>query len=103
MQVRNMDTPDRSDLHKLQQLKDELGELSASDEKKYRALRRAAERDILQHADVICCTCVGAGDRRLANLRFRQVLIDESTQVCALRFPTWFFIWRLWRERATIG
>ena len=25
-------------------------------------------------------TCVGAGDPRLANFRFRQVLLDESTQ-----------------------
>lgn len=31
-------------------------------------------------ADVICTTCVGAGDPRLSNLRFRQLLIDESTQ-----------------------
>jgi len=31
-------------------------------------------------ADVICCTCVGAGDPRLSKLRFRSVLIDESTQ-----------------------
>jgi len=38
------------------------------------------EREILQSADVICCTCVGAGDPRLMNFRFRQVLIDESTQ-----------------------
>ena len=33
-----------------------------------------------QNADVICCTCVGAGDPRLAKLRFRTILIDESTQ-----------------------
>ena len=33
-----------------------------------------------QNADVICCTCVGAGDPRLARFRFRGVLIDESTQ-----------------------
>uniref|UniRef100_A0A453BGC6 DNA2/NAM7 helicase-like C-terminal domain-containing protein n=1 Tax=Aegilops tauschii subsp. strangulata TaxID=200361 RepID=A0A453BGC6_AEGTS len=67
-------------MHKLQQLKDEQGELSSSDEKKYKALKRATEREILQSADVICCTCVGAGDPRLSNFRFRQVLIDESTQ-----------------------
>ena len=30
---------------------------------------------------MICCTCVGAGDSRLSQMRFRQVLIDESTQV----------------------
>ncbi|GFZ00871.1 RNA helicase [Actinidia rufa] len=56
------------------------GELSSSDEKKYKALKRATEREISQSADVICCTCVGAGDPRLASFRFRQVLIDESTQ-----------------------
>ncbi|KMU86141.1 DNA-binding protein SMUBP-2 [Coccidioides immitis H538.4] len=28
----------------------------------------------------ICCTCVGAGDPRLAKFKFRTVLIDESTQ-----------------------
>lgn len=49
------------------------GELSSSDEKKFKALKRATEREILQSADVICCTCVGAGDPRLANFRFRQV------------------------------
>lgn len=50
------------------------GELSSSDEKKYKALKRATEREISQSADVICCTCVGAGDPRLANFRFRQVI-----------------------------
>ncbi|XP_020093932.1 regulator of nonsense transcripts 1 homolog isoform X3 [Ananas comosus] len=79
-QVRHLDTSEKSELHKLQQLKDEQGELSSSDEKKFKALKRATEREILQSADVICCTCVGAGDPRLANFRFRQVLIDESTQ-----------------------
>ncbi|GAB2296615.1 Regulator of nonsense transcripts 1-like protein [Dionaea muscipula] len=79
-QVRHLDTSEKSELHKLQLLKDEQGELSSSDEKKYKALKRATEREIAQSADVICCTCVGAGDPRLANFRFRQVLIDESTQ-----------------------
>ncbi|KAG7952426.1 hypothetical protein I3843_12G058400 [Carya illinoinensis] len=79
-QVRHLDTSEKSELHKLQLLKDEQGELSSSDEKKYKALKRATEREISQSADVICCTCVGAGDPRLSNFRFRQVLIDESTQ-----------------------
>ena len=35
---------------------------------------------VLQNADVICCTCVGAGDPRLAKMQFRSILIDESTQ-----------------------
>jgi len=79
-QVANLNLPEQQELKKLQQLKDELGELSSADEKKYNALRRLAEREILQNADVVCATCVGAGDPRLANFRFRQVLIDESTQ-----------------------
>ena len=70
------------ELRKLQQLKDDQGELSATDEKRYRTLKRQCERELLQSADVICSTCVGAGDPRLAKFRFSIVLIDESTQVC---------------------
>lgn len=69
-----------SELKKLLQLKKEVGELSLADEKKYLKLLRAAERKILDKADVVCCTCIGAGDRRLSGRRFRTVLIDESTQ-----------------------
>jgi regulator of nonsense transcripts 1 len=52
--------------------------LSAKDEKRYRTLKRAAESEILRAAQVICCTCVGAGDPRLAKLRFKQVMIVGS-------------------------
>ena len=68
------------ELEKLQTLKEDQGELSSADEKRYRTLRKQAERELLQNADVICCTCVGAGDPRLSKLRFRTILIDESTQ-----------------------
>ncbi len=68
------------ELVKLNQLKSELGELSSQDEKKFKQLTRSAEREILSNADVICCTCVGAGDPRLSRFKFRTVLIDESTQ-----------------------
>lgn len=77
-QIRNMDS--MPELQKLQQLKDETGELSSTDEKRYRSLKKQCERELLQHADVICCTCVGAGDPRLGKMQFRSVLIDESTQ-----------------------
>ena len=79
-QVRHLDTPERAELHKLQLLKDELGELSQADEKKFNTLKRAAEREILEAADVVCCTCSAAGDLRISSLRFRQCLIDEATQ-----------------------
>lgn len=59
-QIRKMDT--NTELQKLQQLKDETGELSSVDEKRYRMLKKSAERELLEAADVICCTCVGAGN-----------------------------------------
>ena len=68
------------ELKMLQQLKDEKGELSSSDEKRYATLKRQIKRE-LKNADVICCTCVSAGDPRLAKFRFKMVLVDESTQV----------------------
>ena len=77
-QVRMNDT--NPDLAKLNQLKAEQSELDSKDEKKFRRLTKAAEREILSSADVVCCTCVGAGDPRLAKMKFRDVLIDESTQ-----------------------
>ena len=67
-------------LAKLQRLKDSIGELSQDDEKRYRKAMRKIENDIIQNADVVSSTAVGAGDRRLEKYRFRQVLFDESTQ-----------------------
>lgn len=77
-QIKNMET--NTELQKLQQLKDETGELSSVDEKRYRLLKKTAEKDLLEAADVICCTCVGAGDPRLHRLKFHSILIDESMQ-----------------------
>lgn len=77
-QLRSMNG--HTELHKLQQLKDETGELSSADEKRYRILKKACERELLKAADVICCTCVGAGDPRLSKFKFQSVLIDESMQ-----------------------
>lgn len=70
----------RPELQKLIQLRNDQGELSQSDERKYKSLVRACEKDILNTADVICTTCVGAADPRLAKFKFRTVLIDEATQ-----------------------
>ena len=129
------------ELQKLQRLKEEMGELTSGDEKRYRNLKRAAEKELLDMAgnghhfscfyfplkrdqpnimigksevilcllfitqdqrncpfqwgifkkrvmivynlnfsDVICCTCIGAGDPRLSKYRFSSILIDESMQ-----------------------
>ncbi|XP_034672274.1 regulator of nonsense transcripts 1 homolog [Drosophila subobscura] len=77
-QIRSMET--NTELKKLQQLKDETGELSSADEKRYRNLKRGTENQLLEAADVICCTCVGAGDGRLSRIKFTSILIDESMQ-----------------------
>lgn len=78
--LRAIDTPELEELRKLQRLKDDQGELAPGDLKRFRKLYSQTGRVLLQAADVICTTCVGAGDRRLAQFRFRQVLIDEATQ-----------------------
>eukprot|EP00624_Nannochloropsis_granulata_P003451 evm.model.NODE_27464_length_8211_cov_20.026672.1 len=78
--ITTLATPEKEELSKLQQLKAELGELVPQDEAKFRQLKMKLGKEVLKAADVICCTCVGAGDPRLKNFRFRQVLIDEATQ-----------------------
>lgn len=78
--VRNIEGKRYQEFRNLQLLKDEYGDLNASDSKQYRNLRNRIEREILASADVICTTCVGAGDPRLSNFRFKRLLIDESTQ-----------------------
>jgi regulator of nonsense transcripts 1 len=83
-QVANSDT--HPELQKLIQLKQEQGELSSGDERKFKSLTRAAEKEILVNADVICATCVGCGDPRLAKFKFRTVLIDEATQAVNIGF-----------------
>lgn len=45
-QVRSMDS--MPELQKLQQLKDDQGELSSSDEKRYKTLKTSAEKELLQ-------------------------------------------------------
>ncbi len=48
LQVKNLDLGDKGELKKLAQQKEDAGELSASDERKYRSLQRATERELLQ-------------------------------------------------------
>ena len=47
-QVKNLDLGDKSELKKLAQQKEDVGELSAADERKYRQLQRTTERELLQ-------------------------------------------------------
>lgn len=70
----------KGELKKLLKLKNRVGDVSDSESKSLMRAIRAAEINILAKCDVVCCTCVGAGDRRLLTMKFRSVLIDESTQ-----------------------
>ena len=48
--------------------------------KDVRHIENQMRDDILEHAQVICATCVGAGDLLLDSRRFPLVLVDEATQ-----------------------
>lgn len=67
-------------LKRVLKLKRELGVLKELDYAVLLKQTKIAEAKAIQDCDVICCTCVGAGDKRLRGLSFRSVLIDESTQ-----------------------
>jgi regulator of nonsense transcripts 1 len=84
----------------LMQLREEMGSLTNEDQRRFLREQRKTELEILNLADVICCTCATAGDKRLLDRskrkssskrrggaakagprrRFQQVLIDEATQ-----------------------
>lgn len=70
----------RLELTKLKSLKDDQGELSFQDRNRYKKLMSILQKEILDVAQVICTTCIGAGDFRLKQYTFECVLIDESTQ-----------------------
>ncbi|KAG2146199.1 hypothetical protein DEU56DRAFT_166518 [Suillus clintonianus] len=55
-------------------MKNEQGELSSNDERKYKTSPGSARRRFW------VLPCVGAGNPRLNKLKFRTVLIDETTQ-----------------------
>lgn len=79
-QLRNSDC--FPELKKLFALKAQVGRLSDADERKLIIARNKAEGKLLDAAQVVCCTCSGAGDKRLQGRRFSTVLIDEATQAC---------------------
>jgi regulator of nonsense transcripts 1 len=73
-------SPSHSELKKLTRLKKEIGNLSDHDKRRFRVLCGEVEQRLLSAADVVCCTCSVAGDKRLERYRFKYVLVDESTQ-----------------------
>jgi regulator of nonsense transcripts 1 len=68
-QVQHVNLPGSDVFNKLAQLKGEKGGLSESDEKQFKQLKRHLEMEVLESADVVCCTCAGAGDPRLTQFK----------------------------------
>ena len=48
--------------------------------KEVRKIESQMRDDILDRAQVLCCTCIGSGHELLDGRRFSRVLIDEATQ-----------------------
>lgn len=69
-QVANIRVPGHEQLQKLFELKKDKGELSLDNERRLHALMRKFEAEIIQAADVVCVTCIGAGDKRLKRFKF---------------------------------
>ncbi|CAG9462982.1 unnamed protein product [Pedinophyceae sp. YPF-701] len=64
----------------LRELRDGGHALSKKQEQKLRKSEREAHKEVLADAQVVCCTCAGAGDARLDQICFRRVIVDEATQ-----------------------
>lgn len=73
---------DKGELYELNSEYQKTGQLPPDKMNRYQKLMATAERVILRHAEVVCCTCAAARDPRLMDLTFKNVLIDESTQAC---------------------
>uniref|UniRef100_A0A7S2RGG5 Upf1 domain-containing protein n=1 Tax=Mucochytrium quahogii TaxID=96639 RepID=A0A7S2RGG5_9STRA len=78
--IKNFAAATGGDLKRLLDKKEEVGYLSDGETKKLVKLLRSTQNSILNDADVICCTCAGAGDPRLSSMKFEHVLLDEATQ-----------------------
>ncbi|XP_050548064.1 regulator of nonsense transcripts 1-like [Daktulosphaira vitifoliae] len=69
-----------NEFKKLQMMKEKLNKLNEQDEITYKRLKKLAEVECLKFSQVVCTTCDFAGDSRLAEFKFRAVIIDRSTQ-----------------------
>lgn len=65
--------------HKLLKKRESGGGLTPEETNLLDAAFRKAEKLLIENADVVCCTCVGALDKKIKG-QFNTVLIDESTQ-----------------------
>jgi len=79
--ILHLESPAALEFRSLLQKKEDMGShLSSNHMRRLDKLRRGLEQQVLKAADVICCTCSGAGDTRLSTFQFHRVLLDEATQ-----------------------
>ena len=68
------------DLKKLIEKKEKNGILKESDYKRYKESMRRIENEIIEDADIILTTINNSADKRLKDIYFSYVLIDEAAQ-----------------------
>jgi len=81
-QIKQLPQKEYKRLIELIKLKEEIFELKKDDHEYYKKLKKKAENEVLQHAEVVVTTCIASFDKRLSNQRFPIVLVDEATQAC---------------------
>ena len=79
-QLKNYKGPSEAALNGFFKLVEEQKHISEKEESEFKSLKHKIEGEILKKADVICATCIASADRRLNDLVFQHVLIDEATQ-----------------------
>ena len=75
----HLDDPDSRRLNQLNE-KSKNEPLTTTESNEFQTLKDKLEIDVISKADVICCTCDTAGSRKLADVRFPVVIVDEATQ-----------------------
>jgi len=79
-EVKTLNSRRQALMSKLDQQKDQ----QRSESRTLDALRRNTRHEILNKADIICCTLSGSGHESLENLEFDMVVIDEAAQAIEL-------------------
>lgn len=54
--------------------------LSEAQFKKFRTVKKQLEEYLLQRAPIIVCTCMNSKSKRIKDLEFNRVIIDEAAQ-----------------------
>jgi regulator of nonsense transcripts 1 len=81
-QIKTLNPREYRRLFELMKMKEETLELKKEDHETYKKLKNKGESEVLSGAEVVVTTCIASFDKRLNNIRFPIVLVDEATQAC---------------------